>query len=170
MIKPAIYCVAQEDLPIVWKCVLWMARSVCGIIPMKKLSHPITSCEVAYLQSIGGRLRLPAHSKHVVKLHPSKYRRSRSFTLGCVPSFSIHFLTSFFDCRKAAARPASGQLAMCLHVCCFQGSLGTKGSNRPDMTGISWYLLCQVLVWKPIVEIAVVTCGASCGQISSPLH
>jgi hypothetical protein len=137
---------------------------------MTNLSHPMKSCEIAYSWNIGGRFKLLERSTHVIKPRLRRYRRSRSFTLGCVPVLSIHFSALFVDCRNTAAQPASGQQAMCLHVCCICGSLGIEGSARPGETRTSLCLLCQVHVLTPIVEIALVNCEVCCGQTSSQLH
>jgi hypothetical protein len=108
VIKPAIHCIARYDSPVVWKCVLWIARSLVEIIPMTKLSHPMMSWEIAYSQTIGGRFKWSEHLAQVIEPRPRRYWRSRSFMLGCVPLLSIHFSTSVVDCKNATARPVSG--------------------------------------------------------------
>jgi hypothetical protein len=97
VIRPAIHRVVRYDLPAVWKCALWMGRSLCEIIPMTKLSHPMISCDDAYSCRIGGRSKLLAHSRHVVEPRPRKYFRSNTFMLECVSTVSIHFWTAFAD-------------------------------------------------------------------------
>ncbi len=97
IVRHAIHRVVRYDLPAVWKCALWMGRSLCESIPMKKLSHPMMSCTDAYSRRIGGRSRLLAHSRHVVVPRPRKYLRSNTFMSECVSTVSIHFLTAFAD-------------------------------------------------------------------------
>ena len=97
VIRPTIHRIVQYDLPAVWKCALWMGRSLCETIPMTKLSHPMISCADAYSRRISGRSRLLAHSRHVVVPRPRKYLRSNTFTSECVSTVSIHFSTVFAD-------------------------------------------------------------------------
>ena len=97
VIRPATHWVVQYDLPVVWKCALWMGKSLCETIPMTKLSHSMISCADAYSCRIGGRSKLSAHSRHVVDPQPRKYFKSNTFTSECVLTVSIHFSTAFAD-------------------------------------------------------------------------
>jgi hypothetical protein len=57
VMKPEIHRVAWNDELLSVKCELWIQKSLIVTIPIAKLSHPMTSCDLAKSWKIWGRFR-----------------------------------------------------------------------------------------------------------------
>ncbi len=122
--SPEIHRVVWEEALLLWKYALWIGRSFDKIIPMTKLSQPITSCDTANSWIMWGKLSVTKYSKHVIEPLPLRYRRSRGGRLGWVLFLFSHTSTPCTDCLKAKVRPALWHCATCLHNSLHSRQLG----------------------------------------------
>ncbi len=125
--KPVIHRVAWNDELLLVKCKLCIWRSLDETMPTTKLSHPMTSCDLANSWKLCGRLRANEHSTHVNEPRPQRYLRRRDCRSGCVFWSPSHYSTPCMDCVNAATRPILGQWAIWVHVFPQSWQLGHNG-------------------------------------------
>ena len=127
MIKPEIQRVALGDELLVSEWALCIGSSFKEIMPITKLSHPMTYCDTANSLMMCGMLRAVEHLAQMMVPLPRRYLGRSDHRLRCVLFFSIHISTPVTDCMNACVHPVLGHLAMCLHNSKHSRQLGHKG-------------------------------------------